>query len=236
MNRANPGQPIAIRRYCLAGLLLFLVSIGGGAPLPDSADASNGIVAEAMKVARQQQERLPAYSVLRRYTLWNKHLSAPVAVQVRWKYSPGEGREFKIVDPGTATGIAREALLKLLQQEADSSKLASDPSSVTPDHYLFESTAADESAYTIRLTPKISTKYLVNGYAYISREGGSLTRVQGTTSKRISFWVGKATISQEFANFEGYWLPSRTHSTADVRLIGNTELTIEGTDYVFGIQ
>ncbi len=204
--------------------------------MPDSAGASNEIVAEAMKVARQQQERLPAYSVLRRYTLRNKHLSAPVAMQVRWKYSPGEGREFQIVDPGTATGIAREALLKLLQQEAESSKLASDPSSVTPDHYIFESTAADESAYTIRLTPKISTKYLVNGYAYIAREGGSLTRVQGTTSKRISFWVGKATISLEFANFEGYWLPSRTHSTADVRLIGNTELTIEATDYRFGIQ
>jgi len=220
----------------MAGLALLLVSVGGSAPLPDSAGSSNEIVDEAIKVARQQQERLPAYSVLRRYTLSNKHLSAPVAMQVRWKYSPGAGREFQVVDPGTATGIAREALLKLLQQEADSSKLASDPSSVTPDHYLFESTGSDESAYTIRLTPKISTKYLVNGYAYIAREGGSLTRVQGTTSKRISFWVGKATISQEFANFEGYWLPSRTHSTADVRLIGNTELTIEATDYRFGIQ
>lgn len=220
----------------MAGVVLLVAAASVGASWPESGTASTEIVAEARKAAKQQQDRLPPYSVLRRYTLGNKHLSSPVSMQVRWKYTPGAGREFQIVDPGSATGVAREALLRLLGEEAESSRLASDPASVTPDHYIFGSTAADESAYRIRLTPKLSTKYLLDGYAYIAREGGSLTRVQGTTSRRISFWVGKATISQEFANFDGYWLPSRTHSTADVRLIGATELTIEATDYKFGIE
>ena len=235
MNRVQSG--IRANRGYLAILgLVLAAAVLTGASLPERDDPSNEIVADAMKVAKQQQETLPPYSVLRRYTLSNRHLSSPVAMQVRWRYVPGAGRQFEIVDSGSATGIARDALLRLLNDEAESSKLASDPAAVTPAHYNFESAATDEKSYKIRLTPKVNTKYLLNGFAYIGRDGGSFTRVQGTTSRRISFWVGKATVSQEFACIDGYWLPSRTHSVADVRLIGPTELTIEASDYQFGVR
>jgi hypothetical protein len=94
----------------------------------------------------------------------------------------------------------------------------------------------DQLEYKLHLTPKVKTKYLLNGYAYIIRKGGWLSRVQGTTSRRISFWVGEADILQEFAKYDSYWLPSRTQSTAEVRFIGRTELTIEAAAYQFSVQ
>jgi hypothetical protein len=206
------------------------------AAAPHRADSCNEIVVEAMKIAKAQQERLPAYSVLCRYTIRNKHLISPVVLQVLWKYEPGAGKRFEILDEGGASGMTRQAILKVLADEANSSQLDIDPAAITPEHYAFEATTMDQLEYKLHLTPKVKTKYLLNGYAYIFRKGGSLIRVQGTTSKRLSFWVGEADILQEFANYDGYWLPSRTQSTAEVRLIGRTELTIEAGAYHFGAQ
>ncbi len=214
----------------------ILVAGAATATLADLPNPCDGIIAKTLKVAKVQQERLPAYSVIRQYTLSNKHLKAPVVVRVLWKYKPGVGKQFEVRDWGGATGITRDSLLKVLNDEADSSQLDRDPASVTPDHYNFESAAADANEYKLHLKPKQNTKYLLNGYAYVVRDGAQFKRIQGTTAHRLSFWVGEADITQEFANYGGYWLPSRTQSRADVRLIGSTELTIEAADYKFGAQ
>ncbi len=219
----------------LAGLGILLATIAA-ATVTERPDPSNGIVAEAMKVAKSQRERLPAYSVIRTYTLSNNHLASPAVMRVLWKHSPGAGRQYEIVDAGNATGVARDALLRVLNDEAESSKLETDPASVTLDHYLFAAAQPNETCYKFRLTPKMKTKYLLTGYAYVARDGGSFVRVEGTTSKRISFWVGEATITQEFAETNGYWLPSRTQSTADVRLIGETTLTIDASAIISSVH
>jgi hypothetical protein len=217
---------------CLTGLGILLTTVAT-ATITERPDSSTVIVTAAMKLAKNQAERLPPYSVVRRYTIKNKHLAAPAAMRVLWKYSPHAGKHYQILDAGNATGVARDALLRVLNDEADSSKLRTDPAGVTPDHYIFEATQPDETCYKLHLTPKTKTKYLLNGYAYVARDAGFFVRIEGTTSKRISFWVGEATITQEFANYSGYWLPSRTQSTAEVRLIGRTELSIEASDYNF---
>jgi len=210
-----------------------MAAVASAEPHPDRCEE---IVLEAMRVAKLQQERLPPYSVHCRYTIRNKHLNSPVVLQVLWRYIPGVGKRFEILDEGGASGITRQAILKVLADEAKSSQLNIDPAAITPEHYTFESTAADQLEYKLRLRPKVKSKYLLNGYAYIIRKGGSLSRVQGTTSRRISFWVGEADILQEFAKYGGYWLPSRTQSAAEVRLIGRTELTIEAGPYLFDVQ
>ena len=77
------------------------------------------------------------------------------------------------------------------------------------------------------------SRRLSHGYAFVKRPTAGIIRLEGRTSKRLSFWVGHAYIVQEFSEYAGFWLPFKTHSTAMIRLVGETELSIEAGEYRF---
>lgn len=202
-------------------------------PLHKPQESVNEIVSEMMKVATSQQQRIGPYTVQRRYTVNNSHMKSAAVLQVLWTYAPGLGKEFKVLASEGASGLARRALIEVLTTEAKNSRLNTDPARISPAHYDFQLIALEQNDVKLRLTPKQKTKYLVDGYAFVTRPDSALIRVEGTTSKRLSFWVAKADVVQEFANYAGFWLPYKTKSTASVRFIGKTELTIEAQDYHF---
>ena len=197
---------------------------------PRSADES---VLEILRVAKSQREHLGPYTVTRRYTLCNGHLKSATILQVMWTYKPGVGKQFKVLSSQGSSGLAQRALMEVLETEAKNSRLKTDPSSITLDHYSFELAASEQNNYKLRLTPRHKNKYLVNGYALVKESNNTIVRVEGRTSKRLSFWVSNADVVQEFANYAGFWLPSKTQSTANVRFAGKVDLTIEAGDYDF---
>ncbi len=202
-------------------------------PLHRPPESVNEIVSEMMQIADSQQQRIGPYTVQRRYTVNNSHMKSAAVLQVLWTYAPGLGKEFKVLASEGASGLARRALIEVLTTEAKNSRLNTDPGRISPAHYNFELIAREQNDVKLLLTPRRKSKYLVNGYAFVSRPDSALIRVEGTTSNRLSFWVGKAHVVQEFANYAGFWLPYKTKSTASVRFIGKTELTIEAEEYHF---
>lgn len=197
---------------------------------PRSADEC---VLEILKVAKSQREHLGPYTVTRRYTLHNSHLKNATILQVMWTYKPGVGKQFKVLSSQGSSGLAQRALMEFLETEAKDSLLKTDPGSISPDHYSFQLAAIEQHDYKLLLTPRQEDKYLVNGCALVKRSSSAIVRVEGRTSKRLSFWVGNADVIQEFANYAGFWLPSKTRSTAYVRFAGKTELTIDAGNYHF---
>jgi len=197
---------------------------------PRSADES---VLEILRVAKSQREHLGPYTVTRRYTLHNSHLKSVTILQVMWTYKPGVGKQFKVLSSQGSSGLAQRALMEVLETEAKDSLLKTDPSSITPDHYSFELGAIEQNDYKLRLTPRNENKYLLNGFALVKSSNSTIVRVEGRTAKRLSFWVSNADVVQEFANYGGFWLPSKTQSTANVRFAGKAELTIEAGNYHF---
>ncbi len=148
-------------------------------------------------------------------------------------YHPQNGKRFKILTETNASGLARRALIELLENESKNSLLEENPSSITPDHYSLKLVSAGPSELKLRITALKKSKYLLNGYAFVRIDGPAIRRVEGTTSKRLSFWVSEAQIEQEFGHFGKFWLPTKARSLARVRFIGQTELTIEAGDYRF---
>jgi hypothetical protein len=59
----------------------------------------------------------------------------------------------------------------------------------------------------------------------------AMVRMEGRTAKNISFWIGKAYVIQEFRKVGEFWYSSKSHSTADVKFLGKTELIIKYLDY-----
>ena len=193
------------------------------------------IVSGIMKAGESQRSRLGPYTVIRRYTVRNRHLKRDAVLEVLWTYEPGKGKSYKVVSNRGASGLTKRALMKVLKAEAENSRRpdGDDPSRISPDHYQFDLAAHGEAEYKIRLTPRRKSKYLLAGYAVVVRPDSAIVRVEGRTSNRLSFWVSEADVVQEFANHRGFWLPERTRSSAKIRFVGTTELTIQAGEYHF---
>jgi hypothetical protein len=217
-----------ITRHVFALSLLYLCAEVRLCGLPsEQRESADEIASDVAKASQLQSQRLPAYSVTRQYMVKNKHLKAPAIMQVQLTYKPGAGKQFKVLSSQGVSRLTRRALMKILETEVKGSRRHSDPSSITLDHYAFELDGTEQSDYKLRLVPRHNSKYLLNGYALVQRPNAGIIRVEGRTSKRLSFWVGQAHIVQEFSKYAGFWLPYKTRSTAMIRLVGETELYIE---------
>ncbi len=73
----------------------------------------------------------------------------------------------------------------------------------------------------------------MNGSASVTKPDRAIVCVEGKTSQRLSFWVSEAHIVQGFARVGEFRLPHKRHSTAKIRSVGETELTIESAEYQF---
>jgi hypothetical protein len=212
--------------YLCAGVRLC------GLPL-EQFESADEIASDVAKASQLQSRHLPAYSVTRQYTVKNSHLKAPAIMQVQLTYKPGTGKQFKVLSSRGVSALTRRALMKILETETNDSRTHSNPSSITLDHYSFELDATEQSDYKLRLVPRHKSKYLLNGYALVKRPNAGIIRLEGRTSKRLSFWVGQAYVVQDFSEYAGFWLPYKTRSTATIRLVGETELSIEAGEYRF---
>lgn len=220
----------------LVTILITLLHTGAPAqatPRLNHGKTVDEIVRDVMRAADFQRDHLKSYSVMRRYTVRNDHLKRDAVLQVLWTYEPGKGKQFRVVSREGTSGLTARSIMKVIEMEANNSRTNVDPSRISPDHYKFEFVELRQDDYRLRLTPLEKSKYLLNGIACVLRQGGSIVRVEGRTSQRLSFWVSEADVIQEFRNFEGYWLPFKTQSTAQIRFVGKTELTIEAGEYHF---
>ena len=195
--------------------------------------SADEIVATVQRTEESQRTRLSSYTVVRKYTVKNDHLKGDAILEVLWNYQPGKGKTFKVISNQGASGLTRRSLMKVLEAEAKNSRLKKDPSRISPDHYRFDLAGNGEDDYRLRLTPRKKSKYLLDGYAVVSKQDPAIVRVEGRTSKRLSFWVSEADVVQEFSNRDGFWLPHKTYSRAHIRFVGRTELTIEADSYRF---
>jgi len=200
---------------------------------PDPLGLVSKVVSDIVASERSQKRLLPPYRVVKRYTVKNSKLQTPAVLEVLWTFNPQTGKRFEILKNQNASGLTRRALIELLENESKNSRLEEDPGSITPNHYAFELVSVEPNELRLRVTALKKSKYLLNGYAFVRTGGAAIRRVEGTTSKRLSFWVSEARIEQDFGQFGKFWLPTKTRSSARIRFIGQTELTIDAGDYQF---
>jgi hypothetical protein len=81
------------------------------------------------------------------------------------------------------------------------------------------------------LVPRIRTRFTLDGHACVDMSDLAMVRMEGRTAKRISFLVGRADVVQKFRKIGEFWYSSESHSTADVRFLGRTELIIKYLNY-----
>ena len=175
------------------------------------------------------------YSCLREYKLQNARFSKSAAVLVRMTHRPGEGKHFTVLE---SSGFAKLTTVveKLIATEIESSRAEGRTAhEIGPANYQGRrrgmTTIGGRTCYVLDITPKYKSRYLIVGTLYVDAESFGIVRLEGSTSARVSMWVGSPYITEEFSEIAGFWLPSHIRSVSSNVLLGTTELEIHHSEY-----
>jgi hypothetical protein len=81
------------------------------------------------------------------------------------------------------------------------------------------------------VSPKTANKYLIDGKIWVDANDYSIVRIEGRPARNPSFWVRSVHFVHTYQKVGQFWFASSTHTTSEIRIFGDSELTIETSDY-----
>ena len=199
-------------------------------PLPSSED----VVAKMMHFDAQRQSEQTGYTAVRHYAAVNKKRHAEMLVRVSCDSSGA--KQFTIVSEEGSVSIRKHVFQKLLSEETEASRRGTRVSPrLIPDNYQFQMVGLDTletgPAYVLSVTPKTANKYLIDGKIWVDASDYSIVRIEGQPAKNPSFWVRSVHFVHTYQKVDQFWFASSTHTTSEIRIFGESELTIDNSDY-----
>jgi outer membrane lipoprotein-sorting protein len=213
-------------------LLVFvtLASAQSTAPLP----AAEDVIARMMQSDAQRQSQLNGYTATRHYVAVNKKRRAEMLVSV--SCDSNGAKQFTILSEEGSGSIRTHLFQKLLSEETEASRRGTRNSTrVTPANYDFQivgqETLGTGPAYVLEISPRTKNKYLIDGKIWIDAQDYSIVRIEGRPASNPSFWVHDVHFVHTYEKVGQFWFAASTDTTSQVRMFGDSELTIENTDY-----
>ena len=198
------------------------------------ANASQNLALQVEESQQRRDSQVRQVRSLRRYTLHNERWKSDAIMDVLMTWDGHLRKQFEIVS-SNVDGYQHRVLLKIVQGEVESAAAEDRDTAVTDQNYSIERIGTGSfngrTCDMVTLTPKRRNKLLLEGKACIDPRDAAVVMMEGRTPKSLSFWVGRAEVKQEFRKVGEFWVPSYNRSTAPVKLIGTTELTIQFLDY-----
>jgi len=210
----------------------FSLSLLGAIVIFPSGAQSAELLARLSEASQRRDSSVNEVRSVRRYNLHNPRWEADGVAEVLFTVDSAGHKSYEIISL-TVRGIQKEILKRILDGEVEASaKKENDFNSANYDVKPTGQKVIDgRECESVELFPKKKSKYLLEGWACIDTTDLAMVHVEGRTASSVSFWVGKPYIVQDFRKVGRYWYSSRSQSTADVKLLGKTELKIEYLDY-----
>jgi hypothetical protein len=218
------------------GIFVLWLAILSAADRPAPRADLETIVAEMQRQHERQQAALCAYSCTRVYTLKNPHLSQNAVMTFQVTTSRAKGKQFQLVSQQHVGFLVRHALMDIVDGEPKTEQ-EQKQSDIDPNNYKFrllgEQLLDGKLCYVLELSPRRSSKFLVEGKAWVDAQSYAIRRVQGRLAESVSFWVGRPEVEENFAEMDGFWMPSHNSSLSHVKLVGPTTVDIQFSGYRF---
>ena len=135
-----------------------------------------------------------------------------------------------------ADGLRRKILLKILDGEVQAAASKDRDGNVNAANYelrpLHVEGLAERTCRAVEVVPKKRSRFTFEGRGCVDMSDLAMVRMEGRTTKNVSFLVGKAYVVQEFRKIGEFWYSSFNRSSADVMFLGRTELNIDYLDYL----
>jgi outer membrane lipoprotein-sorting protein len=211
-------------------MISVLTTLGAQAPTADE------IVNRMMERDQARQSSLRAYSWKSQYTLDNKERHAEMMVW--WTRQPSGTKSYDVVYERGDSAVRDHVFHKLLEAEVEASQPAMQSRNRLNDkNYTFRLTGSEEikgrPAYVLEIEPKIESKYLIKGRIWIDAADYAVVKVEGSPSKKPSFWTNAVSFVQTFEKTGDYWMAASNRSVTDAKLFGEADLLIRHFGYSF---
>jgi len=203
-------------------------------PLPGL--GGDDVIAKLIEHNKLQNARLQQYSVVRTYEVRNikGELAAQAIVQV--DYRAPSIRTFQKTSEKGSWVVRHLVFDRLISAENEtSSGREHHESAITTANYRFmllgEQDLRPYHCFVVEATPKRKDKYLFEGRIWIDAQDFAVVRISGHPAKKLSFWIHRVDFVRQYQKIDGFWLPNRDETFADVRLYGEKTFTIDHRDY-----
>jgi hypothetical protein len=224
------------KRVC-AGVLAFVlwvpsvsasqVSSGQDGSRPKVPDLNS--IVQALEAAQQQNRaKTQAYTVTRSYKLFHDDERQPVSqTTATVSFVPPSTKTYEIKQ---SSGISRgkEMVRDILDLEVVPIQSSSE---ISRSNYEFvfvqREMLGDVPTYLLRMIPKRKQKDLLKGLIWVDTRTFRIQRIEGTPTKKPSWWLKDLAITLQYTDLHGLWLPTYMKATALVRFAGNYLLTGE---------
>jgi outer membrane lipoprotein-sorting protein len=221
------------RAFFTLAIILSAVTIAS-AQTGDLLPSAEAVVAKMMQFDGQRQSELTGYTATRHYAAVNKSRHAEMLVRVTCDSSGA--KQFTILSEAGSGSIRKHVFHKLLSEETEASRRGTRTSTrLIPDNYNFQmvgqETIETGPAYLLSVVPKTQNKYLIDGKIWVDANDYSIVRIEGQPARNPSFWVRSVHFVHTYQKVGSFWFASSTHTTSEIRIFGDSELTIENSDY-----
>lgn len=126
--------------------------------------------------------------------------------------------------------VKNEVIARYLAEESQNRDIA-----ITPDNYKFKYKGSSDqdgrSIHVFQLTPRRKAVGLFKGELWLDAETAMPVRESGRFVKSPSVFLKKIEFVREYQMTDGIAIPKHIESTADVRVFGRAELTIEYSNF-----
>jgi outer membrane lipoprotein-sorting protein len=228
-----------IKKAIVALTLAVSAARIASAQTSDQLTSTNDVVTKMIQSDAVRQSQMTGYTALRHYVAVNKKRRAEMLVRVA---SDRNGsKQFSIVSEEGSHAIRNHVFYKLLSEETEASRDGTrNGTRLTPANYDFQSMGQEKletgPAYVLRVTPKTANKYLIDGKIWVDANDYSIVRVEGQPARNPSFWVRSVHFVHTYQKIRQFWLASSTVTKSEIRIFGDSELTIENSDYTLNPQ
>ena len=216
------------------GLALSLSAALASAQTTASLPSAEDVVAKMMQFDAQRQVEQNGYTATRRYVAVNKSRRAEMSVHL--ECAKDGAKQFTILSEQGSGSIRKHVFQKLLSEETEASRRGSRYNTrLIPANYDFQivgqETLASGPAYVLEVMPKTPNKYLINGRIWVDGNDFSIVRIEGQPARNPSLWVHSVHFVHTYQKVGNFWFASLTDTTSQIRIFGESELTIETADY-----
>jgi hypothetical protein len=209
-------------------LVLAPETPSGQATRQTEAPDLNAIVASMEGANQQNPAKTRAYTVTRSYKLFHGDERRPVSETIaEVTFVPPSTKKFEIKQ---SSGISRgqQMVRDILDLESVPAQSSSDISHNNYDFvFLQQEKLGDIPTYLLRMIPKRKEKDLLDGLVWVDTRTFRIQRIEGTPTKKPSWWIKSLYITLQYADLHGLWLPTYMRAGATVRVAGSYLLTGE---------
>ena len=201
---------------------------------PISADQ---VVQRMVERNEQRAQALESYRGTRIYNLEYHGLASKSAtLVVAMTYRRPDEKKFCIVSESGSELLQGRVLKRLLEAEVDAMQEEQRRQTVMgPKNYEFRlitnEQTVDQGFYILEVTPRIKNKFLFQGRIWVDRQDFAVARMEGEPAKNPSWWTKRNAIHVTYEKIGEFWLPARNETNTQVRIVGNSLLTIVYRDY-----